>query len=114
MVYYRICATRLLRICGDRRFDTGGRRGRRFMTVLATGETAGGSAPRRRGRPRSIDADRRLLDATRVEVAEAGYDRLTIDAVARRAGVARTTLYRRWPTKLDLVLHMLDQDAINR
>lgn len=37
-------------------------------------------------------------------LAEAGYDGLTIDKVAARAGAARATVYRRWPTKADLVI----------
>ncbi|MEV0650822.1 TetR/AcrR family transcriptional regulator [Phytomonospora sp. NPDC050363] len=37
-----------------------------------------------------------MLDAVRAELAEHGYDGLTVDAVAARAGVHRTTVYRRW------------------
>lgn len=36
-------------------------------------------------------------------LAERGYRDLTVDAVAERAGVAKTTVYRRWPTKGALV-----------
>ena len=36
---------------------------------------------------------------TRTMLAERGYRELTVDAVAERAGVAKTTVYRRWPTK---------------
>jgi AcrR family transcriptional regulator len=45
-----------------------------------------------------------ILDATLAVLAEQGYDRMTIDLVAERAGMARATVYRRWPTKADLVL----------
>jgi AcrR family transcriptional regulator len=45
-----------------------------------------------------------VLTATLDELAEVGYDDLSIDAVAGRAGVHKTTVYRRWPTKPDLVL----------
>jgi AcrR family transcriptional regulator len=38
------------------------------------------------------------------ELAEVGYGRLSIEAVARRAGVAKTAVYRRWNSKLELVL----------
>ncbi|GIG68828.1 TetR/AcrR family transcriptional regulator [Phytomonospora endophytica] len=37
-----------------------------------------------------------MLDAVRAELAEHGYDSLTVDTVAARAGVHRTTVYRRW------------------
>lgn len=46
---------------------------------------------------------RGVLDATLEELAAAGYARLSVEAVAARAGVNRTTIYRRWPTKPDLV-----------
>lgn len=41
------------------------------------------------------------------ELAEVGYGRLSIEAVARRAGVSKTAIYRRWRSKLDLVLDMV-------
>jgi AcrR family transcriptional regulator len=57
----------------------------------------GGTA--RRGRPRDSEVDRRVLDAAWDLLHTAGYAGLTVDDVAERAGVAKTTLYRRWPTK---------------
>ena len=50
---------------------------------------------------------------------EGGYGALTVDAVAERAGVAKTTLYRRWPSKSTLVAAALapadaDDDALLR
>src|SRR4051812_8420984 len=44
-----------------------------------------------------------VLDATLEELARSGYVALTIESVAARAGVNRTTIYRRWPTKYALV-----------
>ncbi|ABC81247.1 transcriptional regulator, TetR family [Anaeromyxobacter dehalogenans 2CP-C] len=44
-----------------------------------------------------------VLDATLDLLARVGYARLTFDAVAERAGVSKTTVYRRWPSKPDLV-----------
>ncbi|WP_091672289.1 TetR/AcrR family transcriptional regulator [Micromonospora auratinigra] len=38
------------------------------------------------------------------ELAAVGYGRLSIEAVARRAGVSKTAVYRRWSSKLELVL----------
>ena len=46
---------------------------------------------------------RDVLEATREELARIGYRALRIDDVATRANVNRTTIYRRWPTKVQLV-----------
>jgi AcrR family transcriptional regulator len=48
------------------------------------------------------------------ELAEAGYGRFSIEAVARRAGVAKTAVYRRWSSKLDMVLEMVTEVAGRR
>src|SRR5262245_58584483 len=50
-----------------------------------------------RGRPRDPQRRRAILDAALALIAELGYDRTTIDAIAGRAGVSKPTLYRRWP-----------------
>lgn len=44
-----------------------------------------------------------VLDATSALLTEVGYDQLSIDEVAARAGVHKTTVYRRWPTKPALI-----------
>ena len=49
------------------------------------------------------EADRLILETAHRLLREQGYDRLTIHAVAREAGVARTTVYRRYRDKADLV-----------
>ncbi|GHF13218.1 TetR/AcrR family transcriptional regulator [Streptomyces morookaense] len=59
---------------------------------------------RRTGRPRSTEADRAILDATRAALVELGWGKLTMGDVAARAGVAKTTLYRRWAGKNELVV----------
>ncbi|MFJ6672461.1 TetR/AcrR family transcriptional regulator [Actinosynnema sp. NPDC091369] len=64
------------------------------------------------GRPRSADIDRALTQATLDLLREIGFDALTLDAVASRAGVSRPALYRRWPTKLHLVAHVLLTDVV--
>jgi AcrR family transcriptional regulator len=58
----------------------------------------------RTGRPRSAETDLAILDATRAALVELGWGKLTMGDVAARAGVAKTTLYRRWANKNELVL----------
>lgn len=58
---------------------------------------------RRPGARKDPEADRLILEAAHRLLREHGYDRLTMDAVAREAGVARTTVYRRYRDKADLV-----------
>ncbi|QKW09242.1 TetR/AcrR family transcriptional regulator [Streptomyces sp. NA04227] len=62
------------------------------------------SGPTRTGRPRSAAADAAILAAARVALVELGWSKLTMGDVATRAGVAKTTLYRRWPSKSALVV----------
>ncbi|NKY85040.1 TetR/AcrR family transcriptional regulator [Nocardia veterana] len=59
------------------------------------------------GRPRKAEVDHAVVAATVDLLIESGYAALTIEAVAARAGVGRPTIYRRWPTKDDLVVHAL-------
>jgi len=61
------------------------------------------------GRPRSAVADAAILDAARDLLAERGWDAMTLGDVAARAGVAKTTLYRRWPGKAELVVDAMAQ-----
>ncbi|MFI0142492.1 TetR/AcrR family transcriptional regulator [Streptomyces globisporus] len=58
----------------------------------------------RTGRPRSIAADAAILEATRASLVDLGWSKLTMSDVATRAGVAKTTLYRRWAGKNELVV----------
>jgi len=58
---------------------------------------------RPRGRPRRAGADEEILGVALEMLREKGYRALNVDEVAERAGVAKTTVYRRWPTKAALV-----------
>ena len=58
---------------------------------------------RSRGRPRRQGADEEILTVALALLRELGYRELTVDAVAERARVAKTTVYRRWPSKQALV-----------
>jgi AcrR family transcriptional regulator len=60
--------------------------------------------PARRGRPRDAAVDRRVLYAAWDLLLTGGYAGLNVDEVAERAAVAKTTLYRRWPTKDHLAI----------
>ena len=55
------------------------------------------------GRPRDPRIDEAVLAATRELLAEVGYKRLSMGLVARRAGVHRPAIYRRWSSKPHLV-----------
>jgi AcrR family transcriptional regulator len=57
----------------------------------------------RRGRPRSVEADAAILDATLDLIDEEGLTGLSVESVAARAGVGKATIYRRWPCKEALV-----------
>src|SRR5437764_9450209 len=60
-----------------------------------------------RGRPRSQEADAAIREATVDLLAQEGYAGLTMSGVAHQAGVSTATLYRRWRSKLDLVIDVL-------
>lgn len=79
------------------------------MAVGSNGHppVARGLAPERtgstRGRPRDPKIDVRIQEAVVSELALVSYDKLRVDAVAKRAGVPLSTLYRRYRSKLELV-----------
>jgi AcrR family transcriptional regulator len=56
------------------------------------------------GRPVNAAIDEQLLRVTQDLLVEMGAERLTMDAVARRSGASKATIYRRWPGKTALVV----------
>jgi AcrR family transcriptional regulator len=52
-----------------------------------------------------------IRNAVMDELARVGYGRLSIEAVARRAGVGKTAIYRRWSNKLEMVLEIVSDVA---
>ncbi len=57
------------------------------------------------GRPRDGQVEAAIIQATIELLDDQGYGRLTLEAVAARAGVGKATIYRRWPGKEQLVIH---------
>jgi AcrR family transcriptional regulator len=62
------------------------------------------------GRPRDPNLDDAILEATRTLLVKVGYRRLAVDAVAKEAGVSRTTLRLRWKSKAELVFDAVSPD----
>lgn len=58
--------------------------------------------------PRLERSRRVIQEATIAEMAEVGYGAMTIENIAKRAGVSKATLYRQWNGKLDLVESSLE------
>ena len=84
------------------------------MTSSRASENAGACISerllgRRPGRPRDAGADAAILEATWEEVNREGLAGLSVEKVASRAGVSKSTIYRRWPSKESLVLEAWKQ-----
>ncbi|MGM1062863.1 TetR/AcrR family transcriptional regulator [Saccharothrix sp. Mg75] len=60
--------------------------------------------PEPRSRRRGAELEAAVLDAAWAELTEVGYARLTMEAVAARAGTSKPVIYRRWPSRAALVL----------
>ncbi|WP_239163113.1 TetR/AcrR family transcriptional regulator [Paractinoplanes rishiriensis] len=73
---------------------------------MATAKRAPAGAAVLRG-----DITAAIRNAVMHELAEVGYGRLSIEAVARRAGVGKTAIYRRWSNKLEMVLEIVSDVA---
>lgn len=76
---------------------------------MAAAKASGGRHPHSGGvtRRRGELLDAALLDAAWEELQQAGYQAMTFEAVADRAGTSRAVLYRRWPKKAELVVAAL-------
>lgn len=87
------------------------------MGASTSGKAAGEAEPGRvraraaRGRPRDCGVDAAIRAATVELLGEAGYARLTMDQVAARARVSKSSLYLRWPNKVALVADALQHHA---
>ncbi len=70
-------------------------------------DDAAAHVARKRGRRRDASRDDAILEATRELLAERGYEGTTMDAVAERACAGKATVYRRWPSKVQLIVDSL-------
>jgi AcrR family transcriptional regulator len=66
------------------------------------------------GRPRSAASTQAILDATLALLAEQGFTGMSMDEIARRARAGKDTLYRRWPSKVALVIDAIDSLAVEQ
>jgi len=57
--------------------------------------------------PLDPDRDRAILDATMELLSEVGYDRMSVDQIAKRARASKATIYRRWSGKPELVVDVI-------
>ena len=67
------------------------------------------SSRRRPGRPRAPDLDDRIVDAAFAELGDRGVAGFSLVSVARRAGVAKGTVYLRWPEPAGLIRAALER-----
>jgi AcrR family transcriptional regulator len=66
------------------------------------------------GRPRSPERDAAILKATLAEYGEHGFDSMSVEGVAARAGASKATIYRRYDSKLALVAAALEHAGAQR
>lgn len=74
------------------------------------------SQTQRMGRKRDLSRNGPILEAALEVLAEFGYERMTTDMVAARARASKATLYRRWPSKAELVVEAVQSldDGVER
>jgi len=65
--------------------------------------------PRRPGRPRDPRLDEALLACGLAVILERGYHAATVTEIARRAGVGTPAIYRRWPTKVEFAMELMER-----
>jgi len=69
-------------------------------------------SPRGRGRPRDPTLDVRILEQALAMLGSRGYAGLTLDDLAERTGVAKTTILRRWPSKAAVAAAAVERLAL--
>lgn len=81
------------------------------MPKAATTEILDDDAKALRGRPRSIECHGAILDAVLQLMQKDGYNAVTIEGVARHAGVGKQTIYRWWGSRAELILEAFANHA---
>jgi AcrR family transcriptional regulator len=86
------------------------------VPYLSKADPDADSAPevRRGGRPRDDQRESAILEVVTALLAERGFEGVTFEEVARRAGASKATLYRRWKTKRDMVIAALKAGPARR
>lgn len=79
--------------------------------AMAKGGGEGADSAPRRGRPRSIETTNAILQSAYALMATTGLAATTIDAVARRSGVSKMTIYKWWPSREALLIDAFLQHA---
>lgn len=74
---------------------------------------APGGEPTRRGRPRDPGLDLAILDSAFALMVETGIRGFSVREVARRSGIPKSSIYRRWPTRGDLLAAVLARLSTN-
>jgi AcrR family transcriptional regulator len=59
------------------------------------------------GRPRSEEADQAILDAALELLVQVGYQGITVEGIAQRAGVGKATVYRRYANKAEIMVEAI-------
>src|SRR5580704_10575399 len=83
----------------------------RIQRPLPTKPAVTGAGAARSGRPRSERVHQAILTAAREILMEEGFAAMRLEHVAARAGVGKTAIYRRWPSKQALAQDLLSQLA---
>jgi AcrR family transcriptional regulator len=83
----------------------------RIQRPLPTQSAVAGAVATRSGRPRSERVHQAILTAAREILMEEGFAAMRLEHVAARAGVGKTAIYRRWPSKQALAQDLLSQLA---
>ena len=81
------------------------------MPKAATTEILEEDAPAQKGRPRSAECHGAILDSVLELMQKEGYNAITIEGVARHAGVGKQTIYRWWGSRAELILEAFANHA---
>ncbi len=81
------------------------------MPKPAATEILEDDAPAQKGRPRSAECHGAILDSVLQLMQKEGYNAITIEGVARHAGVGKQTIYRWWGSRAELILEAFANHA---